>query len=225
MAVEGYELKASQFEELLQKISTTITADAIFERLAPAELWRRSENYVTSLRNIAEHLRDMMLLIKPERAPTIRSGYKILLQPLDKFQDTLVESGPNNVANSGLALEHLRNAVVEGTNFLDLVKETKNSASESISEILKLKEIYQSKSYLSRVSVPEVVYARFDGLKREMENLKIRLTEIERMMQELARQIDVVETEMVKFQTESSETPVESTNLEPALVSEKKDKT
>ena len=76
--IDDFNQSVRQLEELLQKITSDMTTGIVFERLQPSELWGRSEIDVTSLRSLAEHLREFMLTLKPERVPTIKKRTLIL---------------------------------------------------------------------------------------------------------------------------------------------------
>jgi hypothetical protein len=69
----------------------------------------------------------------------------------------------------------LRRAIKEGSNFLDSAKEIKKNPSENILTVLRLKEVYDTKEYLSAVPVPEAAQVQFVGLRRNIENLKISI--------------------------------------------------
>ena len=156
--IQDYDLKISQFESLLQRITTETTSNVVLEKMAPSEVWKRSERDVTLLRELAEQLKSFMLLLKPERAPTIKRHAEALLKPLSIFEDILLRKSEGSPEDSRSALEELRKAVMEGSNLLGLAKEIRDNPSESISTILRLKEVYDAKEYLSAVSVPEATY-------------------------------------------------------------------
>ncbi len=226
MAIEDYGLHIDELEELLRKISTNIIGDITSERLPPLELWGRAEASVASLRGAAESLRETMLILKPEIKPTIEKRYRALMQPLNNFRETLFQKSDNPLANSRLALEELRKALLEGSDFLKLAREIRKKPSETIMEILKLKEVSGAKEYLSTVPVPEVVYLRFAGLRKQMENLKLRVSDLERALEEVKTHIDKVQDEISKFRPhsieEAEEKPAEKEEAvsEPTLVHE-----
>jgi len=197
--IEDYNLKISQFEELLQRITSDITSKVVLEKLAPSEIWERSQRNVTLLRDLAKQLRDFMLLLKPERAPTIKRRVEALLKPLSIFEDILLRKSEGSPDDSRLALDELRRAAVEGANFLELVKEIRDNPSESIATILRLKEVYDAKEYLSAISIPEATYVRFEGLKKEIKNLRLSIASIERALEDLKHSLEGVAAEISKF--------------------------
>ncbi len=231
MVFEDFASNISQFEELLQKITASMTTGLVFEKLPPVELWKRSEADVTGLQSLAGHLRELMLTLKPEKAPTIRRRTQALLQPLNSFRETLFRRSDDPLASSKLAIEELRKAVVEGSNLLELAKEIHEKPSESISAVLRLKEVYDSKEYLSAIPVPEATYARFAGLRKNIENLKLSVASLERALEELRKSLDSVSEEISRYRPSRMEEPSakraeaemsarEEASSEPSLVSE-----
>jgi len=197
--IEDYNLKISRFEELLQKITSDMASNVVLEKLAPSEIWERSQRDVTLLRDLAEELKDFMLLLKPERASTIKRRVEDLLRPLGIFEDVLLRKSEGSPADSRLALVELRRAAVEGTNLLELAKEIRDNPSEGIATLLRLKEVYDAKEYLSAISIPEATYVRFEGLKKEIKSLRLSIASIERALENLKHSLDGVAAEISKF--------------------------
>ncbi|MEM2969924.1 MAG: hypothetical protein QXI71_04915 [Candidatus Bathyarchaeia archaeon] len=227
--IEDFTLKLSQFEEMLQKITTKITSGIISERLAPSEIWRESEEDVTTLRNLTEQIKKSMLIMKPENSPTIEKRSVAVLGPLNKFKETLFKKGEQSL-NSKEALEELRGVVIEGSSFLDLAKEVKNNPSEGIMTILRLKEVYDSKEYLSAIPVPEVTYIRLASLKNDIEKLKIAISGLEHSLNMLRTNLNNVVEEISKYralppeknessQTETKVDAEKESGTEPSIVS------
>jgi len=223
---EPFDQTISQFEELLQKITTNLTSGIIFEKLPPSEVWKKSESDVTALRSSAEQLRDLMLLLKPERASSVKKRAEALLLNLGGFREALFRKSDDPFSNSKLALEELRRAVLEGSNLLDLARQIKTNPSEVISTILRLREVYEAKEYLSAIPVPEVTYTRFAGLRKTIENLNMSVTSAERALSELKQNLALVIEELGKFRSlpsEKAEAPSKDLGgSEPSLVSEDK---
>jgi len=217
--IEDFTVNLSKFEELLQEISASTTSGVISERLTPSDIWKKSEADVTTLRNLAEQIKKSMLILKPEKASTTEKRSATLLQSLSKFKELLFKKG-EQVPNPKLALDELRRAMIEGSSLLDLAKEIKNSPSEGIVAILKLKEVYDSKEYLSAIPVPEVTYVRFASLKNDIESLKLAVTNLERQLSELRTNLDSVVEEISKFRV----LPTEKTRGKPKEAEEASNK-
>ncbi len=221
MEIENFIVNIGEFEELLEKVTVNVANNAIFEKLLPSEIWDRAGADITSLSTLAVQLKETMLLLKPEIAPTIEMRFNAVAQPLKEFRESLFKSSDDSSANSRTALEHLRKAVSEGVDFLVLAKEVKLAPSDAIMAVLRLREVYGAKDYLSTVSVPETVYVRFVTLGRRIEDVKTRLAELELTMTELKRQLDALQTEMTTFKPSIAEPePKEALAPSPSLVSD-----
>jgi hypothetical protein len=216
--IEDFAINISKFEELLQEISASTTSGVISERLSPSDIWKKSEADVTTLRNLAEQIKKSMLVLKPEKASTTEKRSATMLQSLSKFKEFLFKKG-EQAPNSKLALDELRRAMIEGSSLLDLAKEIKNNPSEGIVAILKLKEVYDSKEYLSAIPVPEVTYVRFASLKNDIESLKLVVTNLEHSLSELRTNLDSVVEEISKFRV----LPAEKTRGKPKEAEEASD--
>ncbi len=197
--IQDYDLKISQFEDLLQRITAETASSVVLEKMTPSEVWSRTQRDVTSLRDLAKQLKDLMLLLKPERAPTIKRRIEALLKPLSIFEDMLLRKPEGSPDDSRRALDELRRATIEGSNFLELAKEIRDNPSEGISTLLRLKEVYDAKEYLSAISIPEATYVRFEGLKKEIKNLRLSIVNLERALTDLKNSLDAVSAEVSKF--------------------------
>jgi prefoldin subunit 5 len=205
LMIKELESKMVHLEDLIQKISSEILANVAYEKLPPIELWARSEDLVNAVRNLSEEIRDKMMLLRPERAPSIRRKFRAFLQPLNSFKETLQKPADPSEA-SKQALEHLRRAVTESQEFIEMVREILEKPSEGIIELLKLKEVYEAKEYISKVSVPETVYVKLEHLKRSMETLRLRISSLEQAIKDLLKQMDRFQEEASVFQQEQQET-------------------
>jgi len=215
MSFEDYSRCISEFEGLLQKIAADITSGVIFERLPPTELWSRAEPLVSSLRSLAERLTESMMLLKPEKTPTIERCLEATVKPLDDFKEVLFQKSDDPLANSGIALEHLRRAMVKGSDLLQLAKAIKARPSEVIMKIMKFKEIYKTKDYISSIPVPEATHIRFMGLKKQLENLRFQISSLERALEELRAQLDAVQNEIARFRPTFTEATSEGESQKP----------
>lgn len=193
------EAKIFRLEDLLEKVSGEILANVAYERTPPAELWAKSESDINAIRDVVREIKDTMLLLKPERAPSIRRRFRAFMQPIEGFIETLKKSQGQDTNASRKALEYLRAAVTESQEFIAMARDIIRSPSEMIQEIMKLKEVYEAKEYISKVSIPGAVYARLEHLRRSMETLKLRISSLEQAIQELLKQMDKVQDEISKF--------------------------
>ena len=197
--IQDYEVRIGQFEELLQRITTEIVSNVLLEKMPPSEVWSKSRKDIISLRDLTEHLKGLMLLLKPERAATIKRRAEATLKPLKAFEDILLGKAEEIPADSKRALEELRKATAEASELLELAKKIRDEPSEGISMLLKLKEVYDAKDYLSAVSIPEVMYIRLESLKREIGNLRASIAHVEQALNELKRNLETILDEISKF--------------------------
>lgn len=204
LIIKELESKTVYLEDLLQRISGEILANVLYEKASPEELLAKSEDEVNAARKAAEEMRDYMLLLKPEKASSIRRAYREFMQPINSFLEVLKKQAEPRQNLSKQALDYLRKAVTEGQDFIELSRDIIKSPSETILEILRLKEICEAKDYISRVSIPEAVYARLEYFRKSMETLKINLSRLEQSIQELLIQIGRVEEEISRFQQQRS---------------------
>ena len=219
MFIEDFGMKISRSEELLQKISINYLADTMSERLPPKEFWSRSETDIRILKKQTEELRDTMLMLNPEKAVTIKKQSLKILHLLESCEEALLQD--KILADVVLAVQHLRRAVVESTVFLELANGIKKKPSESIEAVLRLEEVQEAKKYLSNVTVSQTVFARFENLKRSMDSLRDRSISLEKELEEVRKQMNIVQEEISKFE-QTSEAPIKkaepSSSSEPSLV-------
>jgi len=209
MIREDYSQQIDEFERVLQSVATDIAGRAVFERLPPKELWSKAEGHVTTLKNLSEAFRETMLTLKPEKTPVIEQRLEAFSQPLNAFKEILFQETAQVAANSRLALEQLRKAVAGGSDLLVLAKEIRDSPSQAIEAILKLREVYDAKEYLAAVRAPATFRTRLTKLTRHMETLEAAMKNLEKALDEVKERLSVVQEESRKFHSEPEEAPAE----------------
>jgi hypothetical protein len=197
--IKELESKINYLKSLLEEISSKILVSIPYERALPEDLWSKSEMDINIVRRTAEEIRDMMLLLKPERGPSIRKAFRGFIQPINLFIEVLRKPSEQPQENLKQAIEHLRKAVVGGQEFIKVAEDILKNPSEGILEILKLKETYEAKEYISKISVPEAVFTRLEHFKKGMETLKLRILNLEQAVQELLKQMDKLQEEISRF--------------------------
>jgi hypothetical protein len=197
--IKELESKINYLKSLLEEISSKILVSIPYERALPEDLWSKSEMDINIVRRTAEEIRDMMLLLKPERGPSIRKAFRGFIQPINLFIEVLGKPSEQPQENLKQAIEHLRKAVVGGQEFIKVAEDILKNPSEGILEILKLKETYEAKEYISKISVPEAVFTRLEHFKKGMETLKLRILNLEQAVQELLKQMDKLQEEISRF--------------------------
>jgi hypothetical protein len=205
MISEDYNLKINQFEEIIQKLTADTTNNLIFENLSYSEIWKHYETTIISLQREAKELKEFMLIFKPEKAKTIEDKINLLLQTLSKFREILSQKAVDKIDYSNLSFEELRKVLVISSNLLDLAKEIKINPSKGISTIIRLKEVYDTKEYLSAIPIPEVAYAKFINLKKEIQILKQSSSNLEQDLKKFRELLNQVIEEISRFRPLSVE--------------------
>jgi hypothetical protein len=215
---KDYIQRISEFENALEQVADAIPRDAIFERTPPKDLWSRLEAPIALIKNLAESFKASMLILKPEKTDTIERLFEGIIQPLNAFKETLFQGSADPIANSKRSLEHLRKAMVGGYDFLVLAKEIRDNPSPAIEEILKLREIYGAKEYISTVPAPEALHMRMIGLVKRAEALDASLTSLEKALDEVKVNLNKIREESLKFRSVPVKASVKEVKKAPATV-------
>lgn len=192
MVKDAFNENIKEFEATLQKMASEIASGAIYEKLPPQELLNKTEAYITRLGNITEKSEELMLTLKPEKAPTIKSMCKRLTQTLANFKEILTQNTAEPLANSRLAFEQLRRALSEGSDMLFLMREVRDNPSTLIDAILNFKKASESKASVISIQAKEdveplvkYVLSRIDNFRVALIDLEKKLGEMKQIMREL----------------------------------------
>lgn len=199
MIREDFSRLTKEFEETLQQLASDIAGGVLFERLAPMDLWKRAEASVTRLKDLAEDCKELMLILKPERAIVIEQRFSVFSQGLTNFREILFQTSAEPLANSRLALEQLRGAVADGSEFLLLAKEVNDNPSPLIDEVLRLREALESGGTVVTIEAPESVQPMLERLVRDIEALRSALGALERAVLDVKERVHVLQDDSVKF--------------------------
>lgn len=190
---------AKEFEETLQHLASDVAGGVLFERLAPMDLWKRAEADVSRLGSLAENGKELMLILKPERAIEIEQRFSLFSLGLKNFREILFQNSAEPLANSRLAFEQLRNAVVDGSEFLLLVKEVRDNPSPAIGEVLRLRQVLESGGRVVAIEAPESVQPMLERLIRDIEVLRGALAVLERAVSDVKERVRVLQDDSVRF--------------------------
>jgi hypothetical protein len=199
MIQEDFNKLSKEFEETLQRLATDIATGVLFERLPPMDLWKMSEASVTRLKDLAESCKELMLILKPENAVTIEQRFSVVSQSLTNFRDILFQNSAEPLANSRLAFEQLRRAVVDGSDFLMLIREVRANPSPAIGEILRLREALETKGTVVTIEAPESIQPMLERLMRDIETLRSSLATLERAFQDVKDRVRVLQDDSLRF--------------------------
>ncbi|MEM3641987.1 MAG: hypothetical protein QXH37_08720 [Candidatus Bathyarchaeia archaeon] len=192
MFKEDLNEKIGEFEGILQKIASDIASGALFEKLPPEELLGKTEGYVSRLMDLATNSEEQMLILKPEKAFTIKSKCKNFTQTLKNFKDILLQNTVDPIANSRLAFEQLRKAVTDGSDFLFLMREVRDNPSPLIDAVLTFKRASEAKTSVISIQAKEdiqpfikYILGSVDGLRAALIGLEKKVDEMKQLMREL----------------------------------------
>lgn len=192
MIKEELDRKVSEFEEILQKVAGDIAGGVLFEKLTPSELLAKTEPYVNRLRDLVRSSEELLLVLKPEKADTVKSMCKNLMQILTTFKDILLQNTPDPPANSRLAFEQLRKAITDGSDFLFLMREVRDNPSPLIDAILTFKKASETRGSVVSIQAKEdvqplikYVLGRIDDFRAALIGLEKKVDEMKQIMREL----------------------------------------
>jgi len=189
---EEFNGKVSEFEEVLQKVASDIASGVLFEKLPPPELLNKTEQYVNRLKDLAARSEELMLILKPEKAHTIKSMCKNFIQTLTTFKDILLQNTPDPLANSRLAFEQLRKALTDGSDILFLMREVRGNPSPLMDAILTFRRASEAKGPIISIKASEEVQplikyilSRIDEFRSSLIGLDKKVGEMKQIMREL----------------------------------------
>ncbi len=178
----------SEFEEVLQKITSNMISGMLSEKFSTSELLRKTDDYVSRLTDLATNNKELMLILKLEKAFTIKYKCKNLIQTLT----------PNPLANSRLAFGQLRKASADGSDFLFLMREIKDNPSPLIDAILTFRKASETKRSIINIRSEGEVQPLIKYVLGRMDDFRNAIAGLEKNVNELKQIIR-------KFQEESLE--------------------
>jgi len=217
---EEFDEKIGAFESILQKIASDMASGVLFEKLPPSELLEKTEHYVNRLMDLATSSEELMLVLKPEKTPTIKSMCKSVTQTLTTFKNILLQNSADPLANSRLAFEQLRKALTDGSDFLFLMREIRDNPSPLINAILTFKKASQTKSSVISIQAKEdvqplikYVLSRIDDFRAALIGLEKRVDEMKQIMRGLQEESLKILSDTTSEQPETTENKSEKKQL------------
>jgi len=195
------------FENAINQVAMDITSGTLIERLQPQELWRRAEKRIAALGSIGANLKEMALTLKPEVAPTIERHHGTMMQRLSTFRDILLQKTTEPLTNSRLALEQLRLALVEASDFLVLVKDAQNNPSPAMKEISLLRNKTTAIQNLAELE------AKVGDLTKSIHDLERVKAELEQKVETIKMERDASAQEAKKLEAKAMGLQTEIENL------------
>jgi len=213
---EEFNEKIGEFEGVLQSVASDIASGVLFEKLTPSELLKRTEHYVNRLGELATRCEELMLVLKPEKAYTIKSICKNLTQTLATFKDVLLQNTPDPLANSRLAFEQLRKALTDGSDLLFLMREVRDYPSPLMDAILSFKKASEAKGAVISIQAKEdvqplvkYVLSRLDEFRAALIGLEKKVDEMKQIMRELQEESLKILSDKTHTQTKAAEDKAE----------------
>jgi len=189
---EEFGEKISAFEEVLQRVASDIAGGVLFEKLPPSELLNKTEANTKRLKDMAASGEELMLILKPEKAYTIKALCKNFTQTLTTFRDILLQKSPDPLANSRLAFEQLRKALTDGSDLLVLMREVRDNPSPLMDAILTFKRASETKGPIVSIQASEDmqpllkhVLSRIDEFRASLMGLEKKVGEMKQILREL----------------------------------------
>ena len=186
--IERFSDRIDELEAVSREIAIDITTGTIMERLPPRRIWERAGERVTMMGELLKELREYLYIIKPEKVPTIHRHLVTIDERLDLFKETLERDALDPLENSRRALEELRQALVEISDFLSLCREVRATPSPVIRAILSMRG--------GRVSeVPSETLARMEHLADLIKSTQAAYEDIAELTSRMGNQLDAVRSE------------------------------
>jgi hypothetical protein len=189
---EEFNQTISGFEEILQKLASDVASGVIFEKLSPSELLNKTEHYVNGLKDLANKSEELMLILKPEKAYTVRALCRNFTQTLTTFKDILIQNSPDPLANSRLAFEQLRKALTDGSDLLFLMRDIRDNPSPLMDALITLKRASETKGPVISIQASEEVQPlikyvlnRIDEFRAALMGLEKKIGKMKQIMREL----------------------------------------
>jgi len=176
----------------LQKLASDVASGVIFEKLTPSELLNKTEHYINGLKDLANKSEELMLILKPEKAYTVRALCNNFTQTLTTFKDILLQNSPDPLANSRLAFEQLRKALTDGSDILFLMRDIRDNPSPLMNALITLKRASETKGPVISIQASEevqplikYVLSRIDEFRAALMGLEKKIGEMKQIMREL----------------------------------------
>ena len=190
--LERFSDRIGELEAVVREIAIDITTGTIMERLPPNRIWEMAGERVTTVGELFRELREYLSIIKPEKVPTIQRHVVTVNERLELFKETLERGSLDPQEASRRALEELRQALVEISDFLSLCKEIRATPSPVISTVLSLRG-----GRVSEVS-PET-WARMEHLSDLVKSTQAAFGDVAELASRMENQLEAIRSEYEKL--------------------------
>jgi septation ring formation regulator EzrA len=193
--------KISLFEKILQKFATEVATGKISERIPPKELLENTKTDINQLLELAEQVKKMLLMLKPEKAYTIERRCQNFTQTLITFKDILLQKTADPLANSRLAFDQLRKALTDGSDFLILTKEIQESPSPLIDTLLKMRLTCETRGQILTIKVPQETKPFFEQFYKQIQTINSSLKTIENALTDIRNCLNTLQRQALSIGT------------------------
>ncbi len=183
--LERFSDRINELEAIIRDIAIDITTGAIVERLPPKAIWEKAGERVSMITALTRELKEYLFIIKPERVPTVRRTVNSINERLEKFREFLFKESLSPLDSSRRALDELRQALVDISDFLSFCKEARTKPSPVIGEVLQLKGT-------RAVGVSEELWARMERLLELIRSLQSAYRDVVGITSRLEGQIEAL---------------------------------
>lgn len=202
MVYENYAKEISKFRESLDKIQSKMDVNNGSDKISRYKFRIMFENDTTSLFESAKDLEEFMLLLKPEKGVKVRAFSSNFYNSLETLREkTSSDSQDTNLINIREMLEKI---IEEGNKLLNIAEDIKSNPSEIISKIITLKEVFDSKEYLSSISLLETAPVQLNTLKDKISKLETSISILEQGVIDLRDRFTLIFEEIKKLNSSRS---------------------
>jgi len=140
-----------------------------------------------------------MLILKPERTPTIKFKYKNLIQTLTTFRNILLQNTTDPPANSRLAFEQLKKALTDGSDLLFLMWEARDAPSPLVSAALVFRKASEAKGSVISIQASEDVQPLIEYVLDRIEEFNAAMAGLEQKIDEMKQITRELQEETLKI--------------------------
>lgn len=180
--------RIDELESVMREIAIDTTTITFVERLPPEKVWEKTGSRVTLVGELVKELKEYLLILKPEKVPTIQRHVTGIYERLDVFKETLRADTADATEKSQAPIDELRQALVDISGFISLCREIRAAPSPVISSILSLREG-------KNVDVQPVTHAKMQHLGELIKEAQASHKEIAEISTKMEYQLDDIKSE------------------------------
>jgi hypothetical protein len=180
--------RMNELEAIVREVAIDITTGTVVERLPPRKIWERTGDRVSMMGDLMVELNEYLSIMKPEKVPTIRREAQKINERLRVFRETLGDQSLDPEASSRRAVEELRQALVEMSDFLSLCKEVRANPSPVISAIFETRGTHV-------LEVPPETWEKVERLKDLIKATQATYADVAELTARIEGQLDAIRSE------------------------------